>query len=150
MYPKLVYQHQNRPSPASGEICTVPLEKVFLTKCAQLIYLLVLNLKTSITKVTGVSLGTPKDYMLKNFKLIPLSIRSQTPQLSYKWRITFHPCSNSKLLSPIILHFTKIKLLKSYEKCFLFHLNCSKWNNYDITKRMKHYETHKLIMKQIA
>ena len=50
----------------------------------------------------------------------------------------------------VFLHSTKINLLKSYEKCFLFQLNGSfgtcnirilegnykvkKWNNYDISK----------------
>ena len=50
----------------------------------QLICLLVLNLKTSITKVTEVSFETPKDYMLQNLKMISLSVRSWKPQLSYK------------------------------------------------------------------
>ena len=36
-------------------------------------------------------------------------------------RVTFHLCAYSKLASPIILNFTKIKPLKCYKKCFLFH-----------------------------
>ena len=39
----------------------------------------VLNLKMYITKVTGVSLETPKDYMLQNLKMMPLTIRSWKP-----------------------------------------------------------------------
>ena len=40
-------------------------------------------------------------------------------------RIAFHFYSYLKLVSPNFLHFNKIKPLKSYEKCFLFHLSCS-------------------------
>ena len=47
------------------------------------------------------------------------------PNSATNHRITFHICSYSKLVSPIILHFTKMKPLKSKEKCFLFYLNCS-------------------------
>ena len=42
----------------------------------KLICLLVLNLKIPITKVTGVSFGTSKNYMLQNLTMMPLSIRS--------------------------------------------------------------------------
>ena len=42
----------------------------------------VLNLKTSITKVTGVSFETLKDYMLQNINMTPLTIKSWKPQLS--------------------------------------------------------------------
>ena len=77
----------------------------------------------TITKVIGVSFETPKDYMLQNFKMVSLSIRSWN--LVKNHRITFHLCSYLKLVSPNILHFTKIKPLKSYEKYLLFHLNYS-------------------------
>ena len=40
-------------------------------------------------------------------------------------RIAFDFCSYLKLVSPNFLQFTTINLFKSYEKCFLFHLNCS-------------------------
>ena len=74
----------------------------------------------------------------------------ENPNSATNDRITFHFCSYSKLLSPSFLHITKLKLLKSYEKCFLFQLNSSfgscniqilegnkeveNWNNYEITK----------------
>ena len=48
----------------------------------------------------------------------------ENPNTATNDRIAFHLCSYSKLLSRIILHFTKIKPLKSYQKCLLFHLNC--------------------------
>ena len=35
-------------------------------------------------------------------------------------RITFHLCLFSKLVSPIILHFTKMNPLRSYENAFCF------------------------------
>ena len=47
--------------------------------------------------------------MLQNFKMMQLSTKP----------------SNLKLVSPSFVHFTKIKPLKSYQKCFLFHPNCS-------------------------
>ena len=49
-----------------------------------LIYLLALNLKMSIIKVTGVSFETPKDCRPRNLKMMPLTVRSWTPQLSHK------------------------------------------------------------------
>ena len=80
----------------------------------KLICLLVLNLKMSITKVTGVSFGTPTDYMLPNLKIMALCSSAS------KDRITFYLCSYSKLVSPIILHFTKIKPLKVLKNAFYF------------------------------
>ena len=75
-------------APASGEICTCDTwVKSFWVNMHpdKLICLLVLNLKMPVTKVTGVSFGTPKDYMLQNLKMITLSIWYWKPQLSYKW-----------------------------------------------------------------
>ena len=45
-------------------------------------------------------------------------------------RINFDLCVYSGLVYPVILNCTKKKPLKSYKKCFLFHLNCSfgSWN----------------------
>ena len=80
----------------------------------------------SITKVTGVSFRTPKNYMLyKISKLCHYKSDIGNPNSATSDRITFHLCSYSKLVSPSIIYFTKIKPLKSYEKCFLFHLNSS-------------------------
>ena len=50
----------------------------------ELICQLVLNLKIYIPKVTGVSFGTPKDYMLQNLKMITLTIRSWKSQRNHK------------------------------------------------------------------
>ena len=105
----------------------------------------------SITKVTGVSFRTPKNYMLyKISKLCHYKSDIGNPNSATSDRITFHLCSYSKLVSPSIIYFTKIKPLKSYEKCFvspkqffwflqysnLFQLGSWKWNNYDIMKRI--------------
>ena len=71
-----------------------------------------LDLQAPITKVTGVSFGTPNNYMLQNQKKIPLSIGSWKPQFSKNDRITFHLCSYSKLVSLIIFMFHQNKALK--------------------------------------
>ena len=94
----------------------------------KLICLLVLNLKMFIIKLTRVSFGTPKGYMLQ--KCVPLSIRSWKPQPSYEWQDYFPSLCIFKACIPFILNFTKINLLKSYKKCFLFQLNCTfgSWN----------------------
>ena len=64
----------------------VPIDKSFWLNVHpdKLICLLLLDLKMPITKVTGASFGTPKDYMLQNQTLMSLSIRSLKPQPSYK------------------------------------------------------------------
>ena len=49
----------------------------------------------------------------------------ENPNSTTNDRTAFHLCSYSKFVSTIILNFTKIKFLKSYEDCFLFHINCS-------------------------
>ena len=126
MSPKLVYQRQYWPSPCSGDICTyASLVKSFWANVHpdKLICMLVLNLKKSITKLTRVSFGTSKDYMLQ--KCVSLSNNQTLKTPTPNDRITCHLCAYSKLASPVILHFTRIKPLKSYKKCFLFHLNCS-------------------------
>ena len=84
-----------------------------------------IHLETSITKVTGVSFGTPKDYMLQNLKMIPFQSDLGNSDSAINDRINFHFFSFSKLVSPIILYFTKMKPLKCYEKLFLFPLSCS-------------------------
>ena len=87
MCQKLLYQHQNWSSPCIWrDMSLCHLNKVFLAKCVpvKLICLLVLNLKMLITKVTEVLFGPPKEYMLQNLKMTPLSIKSSKPQLSCK------------------------------------------------------------------
>ena len=69
------------------------------------------NLKMSITKITGVSFGTPKDYMLQNLKMMPLSDLGN-PNSATNGRITFHLCSCSKFVSPIVFTFHQNKALK--------------------------------------
>ena len=88
-----------------------------------LLCLLVLNLKMSITNLTRVLFGTPKDYMLQ--KCVSQSIDHENSNQATNDRITFHLCAYSKLVSPVTLNCTKINPLKSYKKCFLFHLNRS-------------------------
>ena len=82
----------------------------------QLICLLVLNLKTSITKVTEVSFETPKDYMLQNLKMISSQILETPTQLQMTGFLSIFVHVQS--LSPIILHFTKINPLKSNKERF--------------------------------
>ena len=92
MYLKLLYQHQNWPSPYIWrDLCCATWIKPFLPNLHsdQPICLLVLSLKMFITKVTRVSFGTPKDNMLQNLKMISLSIRSWRPQLSNRWQNYF-------------------------------------------------------------
>ena len=69
-----------------------------------------------ITEVTGVSSGTPKDYMLQNLKMMPLQSDLENFYSATNGRTTLHLCSYSRLVSPIILHFTKIKPFESYKK----------------------------------
>ena len=76
-----------------------------------------IHLETSITKVTGVS--------LQNLKMIPFQSDLGNSDSAINDRINFHFFSFSKLVSPIILYFTKMKPLKCYEKLFLFPLSCS-------------------------
>ena len=78
----------------------------------KLICQLVLNLKMSITKVTGVSFGTPKDYMLQNLKMMPLTSDLGNSNSTTNGIIAFHLCSYSKLVSPIIFTFHQNKSLK--------------------------------------
>ena len=126
MYPKFVYQHQNWLNPFIWrDLYCATWVKPFWpnVQSDQLTCLLVLKLKTSITKITGVSFGTAKDYMLQNLKIMSLSSRSWKPLLSHKWKDYFPSLFIFKACAPYFLHFTKIKPLKSYEKCLLFHLN---------------------------
>ena len=60
--------------------------------------------------------------MLQNLKMM---LDFESPNSARNDRITFHFCSYSKVKSPNFLHLTKTKPLKSYQKCFLYHLNCS-------------------------
>ena len=77
-----------------------------------------LNLKMSITAVTGVSFETLKDYMLQNLKMMPLTIKTPTlPQMTRLFSIFVHIQSLFLLL---FSHFSKIEPLKSYGKCFFF------------------------------
>ena len=82
----------------------------------KLICLLVLNLKISITKVTGVSFELQKIVRCKISKLCHYRSDLESPNSATNDWINFHLCSCLKLLPPIILQFTKIKLLKGYEK----------------------------------
>ena len=101
----------------SGEICTCAtwakplLSNAHLDK---LISLLLLNLKMSITKVTGVSFEYTKNYIQENLKMMLLSIRSSWKlQLNYKWHDFFNLCTFSKLVPSIISYFAKLKPLKN-------------------------------------
>ena len=49
------------------------------------------------------------------------------PNSATNARITFHLCSYSKFMSPIILHFTKIKPLKITKKCFFVSTKLLLW-----------------------
>ena len=91
----------------------------------ELICQLVLSLKIHIPKVTGVSFGTPKDYATK-----PQNDHTNNPILEIPTQpqmtgfLSIFVLIQSLRLR-LFLHLTKIEPLKSYEKCFLFHLNCS-------------------------
>ena len=67
-----------------------------------------IHLETSITKVTGVSFGTPKDYMPQNLKMIPFQSDLGNPDSAINDRITFH-------------FFFIVKACVSYY--FIFHQN---------------------------
>ena len=151
MFPKLVYQHQNWPSPCTWRdlYCTTWV-KPFLPNVHsdQLICLLVLNVKTSATKVTGVSFGTLRHYMLQNVKMMSVSIRSWKPQLSYKWDDYFPSFLIFKACVSYYFTFHQTKALKKLWKMlfvspkllfwFLQYSNLRrklgswKWKNYDI------------------
>ena len=88
-----------------------------------LLCLLVLNLKMSITNLTRVLFGTPKDYMLQ--KCVSQSIDHENSNQATNDRITFHLCAYSKLVSAVILNFTKTNPLKFIKNVSLFHLNYS-------------------------
>ena len=82
MYPKIICQHQNLSSSCIWrdlELCY--LSNAFLVKYApdKLICLFVLNLKISITKVTGVSLGTPRLYAVKSQNDVSINRVLKTP-----------------------------------------------------------------------
>ena len=72
------------------------------------IYLHALNLKMSITKLTRVLNGPPKDYMLQNVSLSDL----ENPNTATYDRIALRLCAYSKLVSLVV----KIKSLKSYKR----------------------------------
>ena len=55
----------------------------------ELISPFVIYTKIYITKVSGVSFEIPKDYILQNLKMMPLTIRSWKCQLSHKWQEYF-------------------------------------------------------------
>ena len=75
-----------------------------------LLSLLVLNLKMSVIKLSRVSFGTPKYYMLQNVCHYQSDHENPNPETND--RITFHLCAYSKLVSPVILNFTKVNPLK--------------------------------------
>ena len=66
----------------------------------------------SITKLTRVLNGTPKDYMLQNVS--PSDLENPNPA-TYD-RIALKLCAYSKLVSLVIINVTKIKSLKSYKR----------------------------------
>ena len=85
MYPKLVYQHQTRPGSCIWRdlYCATSVKPSLPNAHSdELMCLLMLNLKTLITKVIEVSFGTPRDYTLQNLQMI--SVRSWKPQFSNK------------------------------------------------------------------
>ena len=84
-----------------------------------------LNLKIYITKATEVSFEIQNTICYKISKWCKYRLDFENSNSARNDRIAFHFCSYLKLVPPNFLHFTKIKPLKSYEKCFLFHLNCS-------------------------
>ena len=79
----------------------------------ELICQLVLDLKISITKVTGVLFGTPEGYMLQNLKMMPLTIRSWKPQLSHKWQNYF---PSLFIFKACVSYYVYIKALKELWK----------------------------------
>lgn len=82
------------------------------------VFLLLLNLKMSITKITRVSFGNTKNYMQENLKMTLLLIRSSWKhQLTYKWWDFFQYFLFSKLVSPIKFH--QSKFLKQLWKMLL-------------------------------
>ena len=116
---KLVHQRQNWPSPWIWRyLYLCHLNKVFWPNVHphKLICLLVLNLKMFITKVTGVSFGTPKDYMLQNLKMMPLSISLWKPQLSCKWSDYFPSLFIFKAYDSYYFAFHQNKVLKKLWK----------------------------------
>ena len=66
----------------------------------------------SITKLTRVLNGPPKDYMLQNVSLSDL----ENPNPATYDRIALRLCAYSKLVSLVIINVTKIKSLKSYKR----------------------------------
>ena len=128
MYPNLVHQHQNWPSPASGESRTVPFEySLFGQMCTLINWSVCLcsTWKRLLLKQLEFHLELQKTICYKISKRYPYKLDLGNPNSATNDGITFYLCSYSKLLSPIILHFTKTKPLNCYGKCFLFHLNCS-------------------------
>ena len=77
----------------------------------------------SMTKLTRISFRTLKDHMLKNLCHYQSDLENPNPATND--RTTFRVFLYSILVSPVILYSTKIIPLKSYKKCFLFHLNCT-------------------------
>ena len=84
-----------------------------------------LNLKIYITKATEISFEIQNTICYKISKWCKYRLDFENSNSARNDRIAFHFCSYLKLVPPNFLYFTKIKPLKSYEKCFLFHLNCS-------------------------
>ena len=64
----------------------------------------------SVIKLSRVSFGTPKYYMLQNVCHYQSDHEKPNPETND--RITFHLCAYSKLVSPVILNFTKVNPLK--------------------------------------
>ena len=111
---------------ASGEICTCAnwVKSFWLNVDPdKLICLLVLNLKMPITKLE-LHLELQKTICYKISQWCHYQSDLQNPNSATNDRITFHLCSYSKLVSPIIFISPK-KSLKSYKKCLLCHLNFS-------------------------
>ena len=79
----------------------------------------------SITKLTRVSFGTPKDYKLQ--RLCHYQSDLEQPNPATNDRITFHLCACLKLVSPVILNLTKINPLKSCKKCFFVSTKLLFW-----------------------
>ena len=154
MEPKFVDQCQNWPSPCIlRDLHLCHLSKAFLAKRATS-----QTDQSARAKLENVYYGSNWSFIWKSKKTIYYKISRwchyqsdlENPNSAANNKITFYLCSNSKLSFPSFLHFTKINLFKSYEKCFLFQLNGSfgtcnigilegkykfkKWNNYDISK----------------
>ena len=121
MCPKFVYQHQYRLSPWIWIylLLCCHLSKAFWTKCAPwwLICQFLLNLKVSIIK--SFIWNSKRLYATKS-QNGAVKIRSLEPQLSYKWQCYFLYLFKFKACFYYYFHVSP-----SYEKCFLFHLNCS-------------------------